>query len=137
VGKFDVKLRYVLPAVFFAAAVVCGYFSFQVQYVYSTNSIDTSRPSEVMIAKSETEKVFGRSNQMAILIPYGDYGLEKQVIDIVAAHNEVSDALGISNAYRQNKLQTVRQPFRRGRRNCRVHIPRLRVLFLRRHQVGA
>ncbi len=106
VGKFDVKLRYVLPAVFFAAAVVCGYFSFQVQYVYSTNSIDTSRPSEVMIAKSETEKVFGRSNQMAILIPYGDYGLEKQVIDIVAAHNEVSDALGISNVEITSNGQT-------------------------------
>ncbi len=97
VGKFDVKLRFVLPAVFFAAAIVCGYFSFKTDYVYSSNSIDTDRPSQTQIAKRETDKIFGHTNQMAILVPYGDYELEKRVIDIVSAHEEVSDALGVSN----------------------------------------
>lgn len=97
VGKFDVKLRYVIPAVFFALAAVCGYFSFRTQYVYSTNSIDTSKPSETQIAKAETDKIFGTTNQLAILVPYGDYALEKQVLDTVDAHDEVTEALGISN----------------------------------------
>ena len=97
IGKFDVKLRYVIPAIFFGLAIVCGYFSFQTQYVYSTGSIDTSRPSQTQIAKAETDSIFGTTNQMAILVPYGDYELEKRVIDIVNAHEEVSDALGISN----------------------------------------
>ena len=97
VGKFDVKLRYVLPAVFLVAAVVCGYFSFQTEYVYSTVSIDTSRPSATQIAQRETDEIFGYSNQLAVLVPKGDYNLEKRVIDTVSAHEEVEEALGISN----------------------------------------
>ncbi|MDE6598264.1 MAG: MMPL family transporter [Clostridia bacterium] len=97
IGKLDVKLRYVIPAVFLVAAIVCGYFSFQTQYVYSAGSIDTSRPSATQIAKRETEEIFGYTNQLAILVPKGDYNLEKKVIDTVYAHEEVSDAVGISN----------------------------------------
>ena len=97
VGKLDVKLRYVIPAVFLAATIVCGYFSFQTEYVYSTVSIDTSRPSETQIAQRETEEVFGYSNQLAVLVPKGDYNLEKRVIDTVCAHEEVKEAIGISN----------------------------------------
>ena len=97
VGKFDVKLRYVIPAVFLVAVVVCGYFSFQTEYVYSTGSIDTSRPSATQIAQRETEAVFGYSNQLAVLVPKGDYNLEKRVIDTVSTHEEVKEAIGISN----------------------------------------
>lgn len=97
VGKFDVKLRYVIPAVFLVTVIVCGYFSFQTEYVYSTGSIDTSRPSATQIAQRETEAVFGYSNQLAVLVPKGDYNLEKRVIDTVSTHEEVKEAIGISN----------------------------------------
>ena len=97
VGKFDVKLRYVIPAVFLVAVVVCGYFSFQTEYVYSTGSINTSRPSATQIAQRETEAVFGYSNQLAVLVPKGDYNLEQRVIDTVSTHEEVKEAIGISN----------------------------------------
>lgn len=97
VGKFDVKLRYVIPAVFLVTVIVCGYFSFQTEYVYSTGSIDTSRPSATQIAQRETEAVFGYSNQLAALVPKGDYNLEKRVIDTVSTHEEVKEAIGISN----------------------------------------
>ena len=97
VGKFDVKLRYVIPAVFLVTVIVCGYFSVQTEYVYSTGSIDTSRPSATQIAQRETEAVFGYSNQLAVLVPKGDYNLEKRVIDTVSTHEEVKEAIGISN----------------------------------------
>ncbi len=97
VGKFDVKLRYVIPAVFLVTVIVCGYFSFQTEYVYSTGSIDTSHPSATQIAQRETEAVFGYSNQLAVLVPKGDYNLEKRVIDTVRTHEEVKEAIGISN----------------------------------------
>ncbi len=97
VGKFDVKLRYVIPAVFLVAVVACRYFSFQTEYVYSTGSINTSRPSATQIAQRETEAVFGYSNQLAVLVPKGDYNLEKRVIDTVSTHEEVKEAIGISN----------------------------------------
>ena len=97
VGKFYVKLRYVIPAVFLVTVIVCGYFSFQTEYVYSAGSIDTSRPSATQIAQRETEAVFGYSNQLAVLVPKGDYNLEKRVIDTVSTHEEVKEAIGISN----------------------------------------
>ncbi len=76
---------------------VARYFSFQTEYVYSTGSIDTSRPSATQIAQRETEAVFGYSNQLAVLVPKGDYNLEKRVIDTVSTHEEVKEAIGISN----------------------------------------
>ncbi|MDE7087221.1 MAG: MMPL family transporter, partial [Clostridia bacterium] len=97
VGKADVKLRYVLAALFLAAVSVCTAFSFKTEYVYSQNSIDTSRPSQTMVAKQMTEEVFGYSNQFVILVPYGDYTLEKKVIDAVSSHDKITSALGISN----------------------------------------
>lgn len=116
IGKFDVKLRYVLPVVFLAAAVVCGYFSFQTEYVYSTVSIDTNRPSQTQIARQETEAVFGYSNQLAVLVPKGDYNLEKHVIDTVAAHDRVTEAVGISNVQITANGQTY---YLTDRLNCR------------------
>ncbi|MCM1306814.1 MAG: MMPL family transporter [Bacteroides sp.] len=97
VGKFDVKARHVLPVVFLAAAVTCGYFSFKTDYVYSMTSIDSTHPSDTQIATWETEAVFGYSNQLAVLVPSGDYAMEKRVIDVIKAHAEVTEATGLSN----------------------------------------
>lgn len=97
IGKFDVKLRYVLVAVFFLLVCIGGYFSSLTDYVYTDISIDTDRPSEKQIARAETEEVFGYCNQLAVLVPYGDYDLERQVLEMIEWHEEVSDALGISN----------------------------------------
>lgn len=97
IGKFGVKFRYVIIAVFFVLAIAGGVFSFKTEYVYSMNSIDTSRPSQTQVAKAEIESIFGYDNQLVILVPYGDYDLEKTVLDKVSAHEQISDALGISN----------------------------------------
>ena len=108
IGKFDVKLRYVIPVVFLVAAIVCGYFSFKTEYVYSTVTIDTSRPSAAQIAKSETERIFGYDNQLAVLVPKDDYVSEKRVIDKVKSHDEVKRALGISGVEISANGQTHR-----------------------------
>lgn len=97
IGKFGVKFRYVLIVVFFVLAIAGGVFSFKTEYVYSMNSIDTSRPSQTQVAKAEIESIFGNSNQLVILVPYGDYDLEKTILDTVDAHEQIDEALGISN----------------------------------------
>lgn len=97
IGKFGVKFRYVLIVVFFVLAIAGGVFSFKTEYVYSMNSIDTSRPSQTQVAKEEIESIFGNSNQLVILVPYGDYDLEKNILDTVDAHEQIDEALGISN----------------------------------------
>lgn len=97
IGKTDCKLRYVFTALFLVVVSVCTVFSFRTEYVYSQTSIDTSRPSSLQIAKNETQKIFGYDNQFVILVPYGDYRLEKKILDTVEAHDEITSATGISN----------------------------------------
>lgn len=97
VGKFSIKCRHALVAIFCVLAVVGCAFSAQTTYVYSATSIASDRPSATQIAQNEINSIFGYSNQMAILVPYGDYALEKQVLDIVNAHEAINDALAISN----------------------------------------
>lgn len=97
IGKFNVKARYVIPVIFLVLAIVGGYFSFQTEYVYTSKSIDTPRPSDTQAASIEIDEVFGYRSVLAVLVPYGDYGLEKRVIDTVSEHPEVKEAVGISN----------------------------------------
>ena len=97
IGKFNVKMRYIIPAVFLVLVSVASYFSFQTQYVYSSNSIDTPRPSDTQAASRAIDDVFGYRSALAILVPKGDYSLEKRVIETVEKHEEVKEALGISN----------------------------------------
>ncbi|MGN0818104.1 MAG: RND family transporter [Candidatus Coproplasma sp.] len=97
VARTVVKCRYVILALFVAIVSVGTYYSFQVDYCYSMNSIDTSRPSETQVALRETEKVFGASNQFVILVPGNDYEQQGKILDMVEAHDEIDDALGIAN----------------------------------------
>jgi predicted RND superfamily exporter protein len=106
VGKFNIKFRYVLIAVFVLLSAVGGYLSFQTDYVYSSVDIDTSRPTDKMVAKAETEEIFGKTNQFVILVPRGDYTIEKNVLDMVEAHEEISEATGLSNVEISSNGQT-------------------------------
>lgn len=96
-GKGVVKIRYILLAVFVGAVATCGVLSQNVDYVYSESAIDTSRPTDVMIAERATEEVFGYDNMFVILVPKGDYEKEREVITLVESDEMISSALGISN----------------------------------------
>ncbi len=96
-GKGILKLRYVLVAVF--VTLVCGgaYFSNNISYVYSQSSIDTSSPTEEMIAKQEINRIFGSKNQFVVLVPKGDYAVEKHVIDLLKEEPLINETTGISD----------------------------------------
>lgn len=97
VARAVVKCRYVILALFVAVVTVGTFYSFQVDYCYSMNSIDTSRPSETQVAIRETESVFGKTNQFIILVPGNDYIQQGKIIEMVEAHEEIDQALGIAN----------------------------------------
>ncbi|MGM9681907.1 MAG: RND family transporter [Eubacteriales bacterium] len=107
VGRFDIKMRYILPVVFLALVSVCTVLSFRNDYVYSTNSIDTDRPSDSQVAKREIERVFGYSNQFVLLVPGQDYEQQKQILDMVEAHEEIDQALGLANTELTLNNETV------------------------------
>ncbi|MCH5161683.1 MAG: MMPL family transporter [Clostridiales bacterium] len=95
-GKGVVKARYVLIPVFVVLFGLGAWLSQNVTYVYSTDTIDTSRPPQTRIAKQQTEEVFGYSNAFVILVPKGDYERERIVIQTVGAEEKINSALGIA-----------------------------------------
>ncbi len=97
IGKFAVKARYFILPLFIALAGGCAYLSFQTDYVYDQDSIDTSKPTEAMLANEEINRVFGYKNQFVILAPQGDYDEQRHILDMVGAHDMITTSLGIAN----------------------------------------
>ncbi|MCH5162515.1 MAG: MMPL family transporter [Clostridiales bacterium] len=82
-GKGVVKARYVLIPVFVALFAVGAALSQKIEYVYSTEDIDTSRPTATVVAKRECEKIFGYENTFAILVKSGDPESERRIVETV------------------------------------------------------
>ncbi len=94
-GGGVVKIRYALIAVFFALFGVGAWLSQTVTYCYSQNSIDTSRPTAIMTAQAETEKLFGASNAFVVLVPNTtDPNVQREIIAAVSAERLVTSSLG-------------------------------------------
>ncbi len=94
-GGGVVKIRYALIAVFFALFGVGAWLSQTVTYCYSQNSIDTSRPTAIMTAQAETEKLFGASNAFVVLVPNTtDPNVQREIITAVSAERLVTSSLG-------------------------------------------
>lgn len=97
-GKAILKLRFVLPVIFLALVCVCGVLSFNVNYVYAQDSIDTSNPTEAMIANKEINRIFGSKNQFVILVPKdNNYKNEMKVVEKLENEANINEITSISN----------------------------------------
>lgn len=68
-GGGVIKVRYAVIAAFFVLFGTGAWLSQTINYCYSQNAIDTSRPTAIMSAQAETEKLFGANNAFVILVP--------------------------------------------------------------------
>ena len=66
-------------------------------YLYDVNSVPAARESETRIAKHKIEDEFGVSNQIAILVPKGDYESEKKVLKEFETLDYVNTVTGLAN----------------------------------------
>jgi len=96
-GKMDVKLRYVITALFVVVVGVCSVLSFNMTYVYSQTSIDTDRPSSTQAAQQEINSVFGYVNTFVVLVPAGDYNQQLTILNMLEEDEMVTSAIGIAN----------------------------------------
>lgn len=96
-GRAVYATRYVMPVVFVAVAVLSCVFSGRVNYAFSQSSISTFRRNEAQIAAETIESVFGKKNQLALLIPAGDYESETKIIEQVEELKGVSSVTGLAN----------------------------------------
>ncbi|MBD5132006.1 MAG: MMPL family transporter [Clostridiales bacterium] len=94
-GKIDIKLRYVLLAAFVVLFGVGAGLSTNLDYCYSTNSIDTSRPSAQMQAQNKADEIFGASNAFVILVPDTvSYEVQREITEVVQQEELITSALG-------------------------------------------
>lgn len=96
-GKGILKLRFIIPGVFLICISLGAVFSFQTSYVYSQESIDTSRPTESMQAKTEINRIFGSKNQFVVLVPKNGYEAEEEVVRRLKEESLITDIIAISD----------------------------------------
>lgn len=96
-GKFADKTKYIIPPIFLVVVVVAFFGSSNCKYVFDTNSAEGSKKSDAKIASEKIESVFGKSNQLVVMVPSGDYEKEKRVLNQFEKLSFVKSALGLAN----------------------------------------
>ncbi len=97
VGKFAAKTKYIIPPIFLVVVVVAFFGSNNCRYVFDINSVEGSKKSEAKIATEKVEAVFGKSNQLVVMVPSGDYEKEKRVLNQLEKLPYVKSVLGLAN----------------------------------------
>ncbi len=86
-GKGVIKARYVLIGVFVVLFGVGAALSQNIEFCYSQNGIDTSRPTATAVAQAEADETFGYNNMFVILVPNdGDYEKQQRVLELVGGY---------------------------------------------------
>lgn len=97
VGKFAAKTKYVIPPIFLVVVVLAFFGSSNCHYVFDVNSAEGNKKSEARIASEKIEAVFGKSNQLVVMVPAGDYEKENRVLTQLETLPFVKSALGLAN----------------------------------------
>lgn len=113
-GKFAVKARRVLPAIFVLVLVAAFILSNQCPYTYSFNDLKTAKMTERQEAYFEIKDTFGTSNMVALVIPSGDYEAESKILQELSNRPEVKSTMGLSgieamDGYKLTDALTPRQ----------------------------
>jgi predicted RND superfamily exporter protein len=113
-GKATVKLRYVVPPLFVVLLAAAFVFSSRCPYVYGYSTLSTLRQNDSQIAEKKIQETFGSSNDMALVVPAGNYEAEAELLDKIALYDCVEYDLGLANIqvtddYRLTDKLTPRQ----------------------------
>ena len=96
-GKTAYATRYVVPVLFIAILIGAYVCSNRVNYVYSVYSVTSFRQNESQLAKKKIEETFGKTNQLAVIVPAGDYESEKKLTEDLEQLQGVESVLGLAN----------------------------------------
>ena len=96
VGKFAVKVRYVLPPLFALLLVGAFYLSSDCPYCYSYNDLKTAKMAERQHAYFKIKETFGTSNMAAVIVPTGNYEAEGKILEELQACEQVESTMGLA-----------------------------------------
>ncbi|MCM1044841.1 MAG: MMPL family transporter [Candidatus Gastranaerophilales bacterium] len=97
VGKFCVHTRYIMPPLLVAAVIIAFILSGKADYAYDVNSLESKTMSENRFSVSMVNREFGEVNQLAVLVPNGDYEKEAQALRVLEGMPEVNSCMGLAN----------------------------------------
>lgn len=97
VGKFCVATRYLVPPLMVVAVIAAFFLSGKADYVYDVNTLESKTMSDNKFSVSMVNQEFGRVNQLAILVPNGDYAKEAQALKVLESMPEVNSCMGLAN----------------------------------------
>jgi predicted RND superfamily exporter protein len=97
VGKFCVHTRYIMPPLLIIAVIAAFFLSSKTEYVYDTNSLEAKTMSDNKFSVSMVNQEFGTINQLAVLVPCGDYEKEAKVLKMLENMQEVDSCMGLAN----------------------------------------
>lgn len=95
-GKIVIHLRFILPCIFLVVVVASFFVSRQCPYAYSTKDLVTFSKNESQIANEMIKETFKSSNNLAILVPVGDYKKEKALIKDLEDFPETTEVKGLA-----------------------------------------
>ena len=96
-GKAVYATRFIMPVLFLGIFVAALIFSSRVNYVYSQYSVSSIRQNEEQIASARIRKIFGKTNQMALIIPAGANEKEAALIADIEELSRVESVVGLAN----------------------------------------
>lgn len=97
VGKFCVHTRFIIPPLLLLAVFAGAVFSGRADYVYDVNSLESKSMSENRFSVSMVNQEFGTVNQLAVIVPRGDYEKEAKVLRELERMPEVNSCMGLAN----------------------------------------
>ena len=96
-GKLAYHTRYIMPFVFIAVLFAGVHYSGKANYVYSQDSVSSVRRNETQIATEKMNTLFGKTEQLAVIVPSGDYGREEKMIKEIESLDHTGKVLGLAN----------------------------------------
>ena len=97
VGKFANKTKYIIPPIFLVVVILAFFVSNNCLYVYDLNNVESAKKSQSKIATEKIEAAFGKSNQLVVMVPSGDYEREAKVLEELEELDYVKSAVGLAN----------------------------------------
>ncbi|MBQ9346649.1 MAG: MMPL family transporter, partial [Oscillibacter sp.] len=96
-GRFAVATRFFMPPLFVVILAGAFWFSNHCPYVYGMTTLSTIRVSESRTAQAKVDGTFGGENQLAVLVPAGDYQKEGRLLEELGGMEGVQSAMGLAN----------------------------------------
>lgn len=97
VGRFCVVTRFIVPPLLVLGLVAAFYFSSRAAYVYDVNSLEAKTMSENKFSAAMVNQEFGSINQLAVLVPNGDYEQEARALRALERLGSVDSVMGLAN----------------------------------------